>query len=225
MVSFISTISLFLRLPCSKISQVISLSLSHRWRFEWKHWSRRTQEMLTKATNAYDRGGSRGSFPLLWHWWKCWNTIQWVYCSPMSHLSSQRRTFTHCTYKTNYYSPHPTHTDIFIPFSIHHGGLLQKSKLGSPQLEATFDTIIQAFIFLDKNGDGKLNRKEMVKALNEASPYERSPARITKTRFSIALFIKDTPYISVFVFVLYIAFETSNCLVKQGVEYIFIWAE
>ncbi|CAK9318860.1 unnamed protein product [Citrullus colocynthis] len=58
-----------------------------------------------------------------------------------------------------------------------------KSKLGSPQLEATFDTIIQAFIFLDKNGDGKLNRKEMVKALNEASPYERSPARITKTRF------------------------------------------
>ncbi|KAG7018862.1 putative calcium-binding protein CML22 [Cucurbita argyrosperma subsp. argyrosperma] len=58
-----------------------------------------------------------------------------------------------------------------------------KSKLGSPQLEATFDTIIQAFIFLDKNGDGNLNKKEMVKALNEASPFERSPARITKTRF------------------------------------------
>ncbi|XP_022945758.1 probable calcium-binding protein CML22 [Cucurbita moschata] len=55
------------------------------------------------------------------------------------------------------------------------------SKLGSPRLAATFDTIIQAFIFLDKNGDGKLNKKEMVKALN--APCERSPARITQTRF------------------------------------------
>ncbi|KAA8548416.1 hypothetical protein F0562_000099 [Nyssa sinensis] len=62
------------------------------------------------------------------------------------------------------------------------------SKMGSPQLEATFDTIIEAFLFLDKNGNGKLNEKDMIKALNEASPWEKSPARITRTRFSIAYF-------------------------------------
>ncbi|CAK9165518.1 unnamed protein product [Ilex paraguariensis] len=54
------------------------------------------------------------------------------------------------------------------------------SKMGSPQLEATFDAIIEAFLFLDKNGDGKLNKKDMMKALNEASPREKSPAHITR---------------------------------------------
>ncbi|KAL7251231.1 hypothetical protein ACSBR1_013124 [Camellia fascicularis] len=57
------------------------------------------------------------------------------------------------------------------------------SKMGSPQLEATFDTIIEAFLFLDKNGDGKLNKKDMVKALNGDSPLEISPAHVTRTRF------------------------------------------
>ncbi|XP_028102126.1 probable calcium-binding protein CML22 [Camellia sinensis] len=57
------------------------------------------------------------------------------------------------------------------------------SKTGSPQLEATFDTIIEAFLFLDKNGDGKLNKKDMVKALNGDSPLEISPAHVTRTRF------------------------------------------
>ncbi|XP_065862838.1 probable calcium-binding protein CML22 [Euphorbia lathyris] len=57
------------------------------------------------------------------------------------------------------------------------------SKMGSPELEATFDTIIEAFLFLDKNGDGKLNKKDVLKALNEASPREKSPARITSSRF------------------------------------------
>ncbi|KAM7461832.1 hypothetical protein LguiA_029953 [Lonicera macranthoides] len=57
------------------------------------------------------------------------------------------------------------------------------SEMGSPQLKATFDTIIEAFMFLDKNGDGKLNKKEMVKALNDASPWEKSPAHITRNRF------------------------------------------
>ncbi|KAK9288456.1 hypothetical protein L1049_016913 [Liquidambar formosana] len=57
------------------------------------------------------------------------------------------------------------------------------SKMGSPQLEATFDTIVEAFLFLDKNGDGKLNKNDMVRALNEASPFEKSPAHITRTRF------------------------------------------
>ncbi|CAL5395057.1 unnamed protein product [Camellia sinensis] len=55
--------------------------------------------------------------------------------------------------------------------------------MGSPQIEATFDTIIEAFLFLDKNGDGKLNKNDMVKALNGDSPLEISPAHVTRTRF------------------------------------------
>lgn len=66
--------------------------------------------------------------------------------------------------------------------------LFQTSRLGSPQLEATFDTIIEVFMFLDKNGNGKLNKKDMVKALNETSPWEKSPSHITKSRFSIKCF-------------------------------------
>lgn len=58
--------------------------------------------------------------------------------------------------------------------------------MGSPQLKSTLDTIIEAFLFLDKNGDGKLNKKDMVKAMNEDSPLEKSPMHITKTRFSTA---------------------------------------
>ncbi|KAK1270483.1 putative calcium-binding protein CML21 [Acorus gramineus] len=52
----------------------------------------------------------------------------------------------------------------------------------SPQLKTAFDTIIDAFLFLDKNGDGKLNKKELILALNEASPWERSPSHIAMTR-------------------------------------------
>ncbi|KAG6664066.1 hypothetical protein CIPAW_02G066400 [Carya illinoinensis] len=57
------------------------------------------------------------------------------------------------------------------------------SRLGSPRLEATFDTVIEVFLFLDKNGNGKLNKNDMVKALNDASPREKSPSHITRTRF------------------------------------------
>lgn len=57
------------------------------------------------------------------------------------------------------------------------------SKIGSPKLEATFDTIVEAFSFLDKNGDGKLKRKEVMLALNKASPREKSPNHINTKRF------------------------------------------
>lgn len=56
--------------------------------------------------------------------------------------------------------------------------------MGSPQLKATFDAIIEAFMFFDKNGDGKLNKKDMTNALNDDSQFERSPTHITRTRFS-----------------------------------------
>ncbi|XP_004299109.1 PREDICTED: probable calcium-binding protein CML22 [Fragaria vesca subsp. vesca] len=57
------------------------------------------------------------------------------------------------------------------------------SKIDCPQLEATFDTVIEVFVFLDKNGDGKLNKTEVVKALNEASPREKSPSHVSRNRF------------------------------------------
>lgn len=61
---------------------------------------------------------------------------------------------------------------------------VQDLDFGSPHLKATFDAIIEAFLFLDKNGDGKLNKKDMTNALNDDSQYERSPTHITRTRFS-----------------------------------------
>lgn len=44
------------------------------------------------------------------------------------------------------------------------------TKIGSPELEATFNTIVEAFLFLDKNGDGKLHKKDVLKALNDECP-------------------------------------------------------
>lgn len=58
--------------------------------------------------------------------------------------------------------------------------------MGSPQLESTFDTMIEAFMFMDKNKDAKLNKKDMIKALND-TPWERSPSHLTRTRFSTLL--------------------------------------
>ena len=111
----------------------------------------------------------------------------------MSYISPQGPAFAQRKHKQTFISPFSFNFQSVNHFEHKHlGGLLQISKLGSPRLAATFDTIIQAFIFLDKNGDGKLNKKEMVKALN--APCERSPARITQTRFSIDPFTKDTPY-------------------------------
>ena len=63
--------------------------------------------------------------------------------------------------------------------------MFQASDILSPQLQATFNIIIEAFLFLDKKGKGKLNRKDVVQALNEASSLERSPSHVTHTRFSI----------------------------------------
>lgn len=58
-----------------------------------------------------------------------------------------------------------------------------KLDLGSPQLKATFDAMIEAFVFFDKNGDGKLNKKDMINAMNDDSQFERSPTHITRSRF------------------------------------------
>ncbi|XP_042059892.1 probable calcium-binding protein CML22 isoform X3 [Salvia splendens] len=58
-----------------------------------------------------------------------------------------------------------------------------KLKMCSPQIETTLNAIIEVFLFIDKNGVGKLKKKDVVKALNEASPKEKSPSHITHNRF------------------------------------------
>eukprot|EP00262_Sarcandra_glabra_P012922 TRINITY_DN3441_c0_g1_i1.p1 TRINITY_DN3441_c0_g1~~TRINITY_DN3441_c0_g1_i1.p1 ORF type:complete len:101 (+),score=22.29 TRINITY_DN3441_c0_g1_i1:66-368(+) len=61
--------------------------------------------------------------------------------------------------------------------------MFQESRINSPQLEAIFDTLVEAFLFLDKNGDGKLNKKDMVHAFNGGYPREKSPRHISMSRF------------------------------------------
>lgn len=58
-----------------------------------------------------------------------------------------------------------------------------ESHMGFPELEATFDTLINAFVFLDKNRDGYVSKSEMVDAINETTSGERSSGRIAMRRF------------------------------------------
>lgn len=53
------------------------------------------------------------------------------------------------------------------------------------QLGEVFNTIVEVFLYFDKNGDGKLNQEDMIRTMNETNTRERSPAHITKDRFSI----------------------------------------
>ncbi len=46
----------------------------------------------------------------------------------------------------------------------------QKSRIGLPQLEATFDTIVEAFVFFDRNKDGYVSKEDLVDAINRSSP-------------------------------------------------------
>ncbi|EOY11852.1 hypothetical protein QUC31_001513 [Theobroma cacao] len=56
-----------------------------------------------------------------------------------------------------------------------------KSRMGMQNLEATFETLVDAFVFLDKNKDGYVSKNEMVQAINESG--ERSSGRIAMKRF------------------------------------------
>lgn len=53
--------------------------------------------------------------------------------------------------------------------------------MGLPNLEATFETLVDAFVFLDKNKDGYVSKNETVQAINESG--ERSSGRIAMKRF------------------------------------------
>ncbi|KAL8204630.1 hypothetical protein R6Q57_010253 [Mikania cordata] len=65
------------------------------------------------------------------------------------------------------------------------------TSMGSPEPKATFDSMIDAFLFLDKNGDGKLDKKDMIKAMNDDSSKEKSPTHVTMTRFKELDWNKD----------------------------------
>ncbi|PKA52802.1 putative calcium-binding protein CML21 [Apostasia shenzhenica] len=58
-----------------------------------------------------------------------------------------------------------------------------KSQMGFPQLESTFETLVDTFVFLDKNKDGYVSKNEMVHAINETTSGERSSGRIAMKRF------------------------------------------
>ncbi|KAK7262723.1 hypothetical protein RJT34_30303 [Clitoria ternatea] len=58
-----------------------------------------------------------------------------------------------------------------------------KSRIGIPNLEATFETLVDTFVFLDKNKDGYVSKSEMVQAINETTSGERSSGRIAMRRF------------------------------------------
>ncbi|ONK55539.1 uncharacterized protein A4U43_UnF1960 [Asparagus officinalis] len=65
------------------------------------------------------------------------------------------------------------------------------SRIRLLKLEATFNTIVEAFSFLDKNGDGKLKRKEVILTFGDVSPGEKSPSHVTMERYKELDWNKD----------------------------------
>jgi calcium-binding protein CML len=55
--------------------------------------------------------------------------------------------------------------------------------MGLGDLESSFETLVDAFVFLDKNKDGYVSKDEMIQAINESIPGERSSGRIAMKRF------------------------------------------
>lgn len=64
--------------------------------------------------------------------------------------------------------------------------LQQKSQFGMPKLEETFESLVDAFVFLDANKDGYVSKSEMISAINETTSGERSSGRIGMRRFGNA---------------------------------------
>lgn len=77
--------------------------------------------------------------------------------------------------------------------------------MGSPHLESIFDKIVEVFFYMDKNGDGKLNNKDIVAAFTDA-PTERSPSHVTRTRFSTCIFDLFLDLIVLILNLLYLSF-------------------
>ncbi|KAL8160161.1 hypothetical protein V2J09_001698 [Rumex salicifolius] len=67
------------------------------------------------------------------------------------------------------------------PTSIH--AAPNKPRMGVPDLEVVFETLVDAFVLLDQNKDGHVSKSEMVTAINETASGERSSGRIAMRRF------------------------------------------
>ncbi|AEE76858.2 EF-hand domain pair [Arabidopsis suecica] len=60
----------------------------------------------------------------------------------------------------------------------------ESREMGPKLVESIFDPIVEVFLFLDKDGKGKLNKADVIKTLNnEDYPLERSPSHVTNMRF------------------------------------------
>ncbi|XP_047096394.1 probable calcium-binding protein CML22 isoform X2 [Lolium rigidum] len=57
------------------------------------------------------------------------------------------------------------------------------SEFESAKLNYVFDELIDAFLFFNKEGDGKMRRKDVTQRMNEASHQERTPSHITTQLF------------------------------------------
>nr|XP_043608391.1 probable calcium-binding protein CML21 [Erigeron canadensis] len=55
-----------------------------------------------------------------------------------------------------------------------------KSRMGIPDLEATFETLVESFVFLDSNKDGHVSKNEMIRAIEET---RQSEGQIALKRF------------------------------------------
>lgn len=58
-----------------------------------------------------------------------------------------------------------------------------RSRIGLPELEATFDTIVDAYLFFDKDGDGYVSKAEIIAATNEFSSGKNVNDQIGIKRF------------------------------------------
>ncbi|WVZ79430.1 hypothetical protein U9M48_027010 [Paspalum notatum var. saurae] len=73
-----------------------------------------------------------------------------------------------------------SHSNILTAFLV---VATEKIKMGLGNLESTFETLVDAFVFLDKNKDGYVSKDEMIQAINETTTGERSSGRIAMKRF------------------------------------------
>ncbi|KAJ0751426.1 putative EF-hand domain-containing protein [Helianthus annuus] len=53
-----------------------------------------------------------------------------------------------------------------------HHDTQSKSRMGIPDLEATFETLVESFVFLDSNKDGHVSKNEMIRAIEETKQSE-----------------------------------------------------
>ena len=58
-----------------------------------------------------------------------------------------------------------------------------------PELEATFDTIVDAYLFFDKDKDGYVSKAEIIAAIDESSSGKKGNDQIGIKRFGSSPFL------------------------------------